>query len=72
MGLHAAQAHKAPSPTKETNTMNAPLPEHIRKALETVMLDDNPHRGLHHNDTVSGAAGRSGFGAERACEGGAL
>ena len=52
--------------------MNAPLPEHIRKALETVTLDDNPHRGLHHNDTVSGAAGRSGFGAERACEGGAL
>ena len=40
MGLHAAQAHKAPSPTKETNTMNAPLPEHIRKELETVPLED--------------------------------
>src|SRR4051794_10689108 len=24
----------------ETTTMNAPLPEHIRKALETVTLDD--------------------------------
>ena len=52
--------------------MNAPLPEHIRKALEIVTLDDKYTLGLHHNDTVSGAAGRSGFGAERACEGGAL
>ena len=52
--------------------MNAPLPEHIRKALETVTLDDNPQRGLRHTYAASGAAGRSGFGAERACEGGAL
>ncbi|MDD2713700.1 MAG: hypothetical protein PHU77_12350 [Simplicispira sp.] len=52
--------------------MNAPLPESILKALETVTLDDNPQRGLHYNDTANGAAGRSGFGAERACEGGAL
>ncbi len=51
--------------------MNAPLPEHIRKALETVALDDSPLGGLQHNDTASGAAGRSGFGAERACKGAA-
>jgi len=39
MGLHAAQAQKAPVHEGD-NTMNAPLPEHIRKALETVTLDD--------------------------------
>ncbi|MBO9678810.1 MAG: hypothetical protein J7556_11265 [Acidovorax sp.] len=50
--------------------MNAPLPEHIRKALETVTLDDNPQRGLHHKDVAGGIAARSVFGAERACEGG--
>ena len=52
--------------------MNAPLPEHIRRALETVTLDDKPRSGLHHNDTVDGAAGHSGFGVERLCAGGAL
>ena len=52
--------------------MNAPLPEHIRKALETVSLDDNPQRGLRHNYAASGEAGRSVFGVECACEGGAL
>ena len=52
--------------------MNAPLPEHIRKALETVTLEDNPQRGLLYNYAANGAAGRSGFGAERACEGAAL
>ncbi|MGD9775115.1 hypothetical protein [Diaphorobacter sp.] len=51
--------------------MNAPLPESIRRALETVTLDDNPHSGLRHNYAANGAAGRSGFGDERACEGGA-
>ncbi|HRN76637.1 hypothetical protein [Ottowia sp.] len=51
--------------------MNAPLPEHIRKALETVTLDDNPRRGLHRRyKCADGAAGRSGFGVEHACEGG--
>lgn len=50
--------------------MNAPLPEHIRKALETVTLDDNSHRGLHRRyKYAGGAAERSGFGVERVCEG---
>jgi hypothetical protein len=52
--------------------MNAPLPDSIRKALETVTLDDNPQRGLRHNYAANGAAGRRGFGVERACEGDAL
>jgi len=54
--------------------MNAPLPEHIRKALETVTLDDNPLGGLsrRHKDAAIGKAERSGFGVEHACEGGAL
>lgn len=52
--------------------MNAPLPEHIRKALETVSLEDSPHCGLQHNYAASGAAGRSGFGVARACKGAAL
>ena len=52
--------------------MNAPLPDSIRKALETVTLEDNPHRGLRHNYAANGAAGRRGFGVERACEGDAL
>jgi hypothetical protein len=52
--------------------MNAPLPESIRKALETVSLDDNPHRGLRYTYTASGAAGRGVFVVERACEGGVL
>lgn len=52
--------------------MNAPLPESIRKALETVTLDDNSHRGLRYKCTASGAAARGGFGVARACEGGVL
>jgi hypothetical protein len=52
--------------------VNAPLPEHIRRAIETVSLDDNPHRGLRHKYAANGAAGRGGFGVERACEGGVL
>jgi len=52
--------------------MNAPLPEHIRQALEAVTLEDNPQRGLQHNDAANGAAGRSGLGVERMGEGGAL
>ncbi|SFD90159.1 hypothetical protein [Paracidovorax konjaci] len=50
--------------------MNAPLPEHIRRALETVTLDDNPQRGLQHNYVAGGNAARCGFGVERVCEGG--
>ena len=45
--------------------MNAPLPDSIRKALETVTLDDNPQRGLRHNYAANGAAGRRGFGVDR-------
>ncbi|MES2414271.1 MAG: hypothetical protein V4614_10750 [Pseudomonadota bacterium] len=45
--------------------MNAPLPEHIRKALETVTLDENPQRGFRRRhkypDSVAGSAG---FGVE--------
>ncbi|MDB5893299.1 MAG: hypothetical protein JWQ88_830 [Rhodoferax sp.] len=46
--------------------MNAPLPEHIRKALETVTLDDNPQCGLRrrHKYRAVGEAGRAGFGVE--------
>src|SRR6187402_416476 len=36
---HALQATPT-RPSLETDTMNAPLPEHIRRALETVTLDD--------------------------------
>ncbi len=50
--------------------MNAPLPEHIRKALETVTLDDNPRSGLRRRHTYAGgAAERRGFVGERLREG---
>ncbi|WP_431510768.1 hypothetical protein [Variovorax sp. DAIF25] len=51
--------------------MNAPLPEHIRRALETVTLDDNPQRGLRrrHKYGADGVGGRTGFGGEHVCEG---
>jgi hypothetical protein len=57
--------------TTETTDMNAPLPEHIRRALETVTLDDNPQRGLRrrHKYGADGVAGRTGFGGEHVCEG---
>jgi indolepyruvate ferredoxin oxidoreductase len=38
-GADPSQAHEA-MPLQGDSTMNAPLPEHIRKALETVTLDD--------------------------------
>jgi hypothetical protein len=46
--------------------MNAPLPESIRKALETVTLDDNPRSGFRrsHKYSVAGAAGQGVFGVE--------
>jgi hypothetical protein len=47
--------------------MNAPLPEHIRKALETVTLDENPQRGFRRRHKYAGgAAGCAGFGVESA------
>lgn len=49
--------------------MNAPLPDHIRCALETVTLDDNPPRGLQHTYRAGDDAARGGFGVEPACEG---
>ena len=52
--------------------MNAPLPESVRRALETVSLEDNLRSRLQHNDTAGGAAGRRGFGFELAGEGGAV
>ena len=52
------------------NTMNASLPESIRKALETVSLDDNPQGGLLHKYAVGGFAAHSGFGVELVCQGG--
>ena len=47
--------------------MNAPLPEHIRKALESVSLDDNPRSGLRrsHKYAVGCAAAHRAFGVER-------
>lgn len=45
--------------------MNAPLPEHIRKALETVTLGENPQSGFRRRHKYSGgAAGCAGFGVE--------
>ena len=51
--------------------MNAQLPEHIRKALETVTLDENQHRWFRRRHTYDvGGAGMAVFGVER-FEGGA-
>ncbi|MES2400815.1 MAG: hypothetical protein V4573_12575 [Pseudomonadota bacterium] len=44
--------------------MNAPLPEHIRKALETVTLDENPQRGFRRRHKYSGGAADCVFGVE--------
>ena len=48
--------------------MNAPLPEAVRKALESVTLDDPPHGGWRrsHMGAAVGAAGGGGLGVERA------
>ena len=47
--------------------MNAPLPDHIRKALETVTLDDKPQSGLRrrHKYTADGTPVRAVFGVEQ-------
>lgn len=50
--------------------MNAPLPEHIRKALETVTLDENPQSGFRpKHKYAGGAAGCAVFGVEPAIRG---
>ena len=50
--------------------MNAPLPEHIRKALETVTLDDNSLCELSRRHKYSGGeADRAVFGGQRRREG---
>ena len=42
--------------------MNAPLPEHIRRALETVTLDENPQSGFRRRHKYTGGeAGSSVF-----------
>jgi hypothetical protein len=50
--------------------MNAPLSESMRKALESVTLDDNPRSGWRrsHKYCRDGAAGPAGFGVERSCQ----
>ena len=40
--------------------MNAPLPEHIRRALETVTLEENPQGGFRQRHTYTG--GEAGCG----------
>jgi hypothetical protein len=40
--------------------MNAPLPEHIRRALETVTLDENPQSGFRRRHKY--ADGEAGCG----------
>ncbi|MGE8493350.1 MULTISPECIES: hypothetical protein [unclassified Comamonas] len=50
--------------------MNASLPESVRKALETVTLDDNLQRRLQHKYAAGGAAARGEFGVEPVCQGG--
>lgn len=47
--------------------MNAPLPESIRKAMESASLDDKPRSGFRrsHKYAAHRAAGRAIFGVER-------
>jgi len=46
--------------------MNAPLPESIRKALESASLDDKPRSGLRrsHKYSLGGATAQIGLGVE--------
>jgi hypothetical protein len=46
--------------------MNAPLPDSIRKALESASLDDKPPSGLRQRNKYSagGVAARTEFGVE--------
>ncbi len=50
--------------------MNASLPESVRKALETVTLEDNLQRRLQHKYAAGGAAARGVFGDELVGQGG--
>ncbi|MDO9401238.1 MAG: hypothetical protein Q7T46_07300 [Polaromonas sp.] len=50
--------------------MNAPLPEHIRKALETITLDENPLCGFRRRHKYPGGeADGAAFGVEPASQG---
>ena len=50
--------------------MNAPFPEHIRKALDTVTPDENPRGGFRRRHKYPvGAAGRAAFGVEPTARG---
>ena len=51
--------------------MNMPIPDHFRKALETVSLDESAPRALsrRHKYFEGGAAGFTGFGGQRAAMG---
>ncbi|WP_394680381.1 hypothetical protein [uncultured Comamonas sp.] len=50
--------------------MNASLPESVRKALETVTLEDNLQRRLQYKYAAGGAAARGVFGDELVGQGG--
>jgi len=51
--------------------MNAPLPESIRKALESMSLDDKPRSSLRrrHKHGRDSAAGPAAFGVAHARNG---
>jgi hypothetical protein len=40
--------------------MNAPLPEHIRRALETVTLEENPQSGFRRRHKYTDGEAGSG------------
>ncbi len=53
--------------------MNAPLPEHVRKMLDAVTLDENPQSGFRRRHKYSGSeADCCVFVAELGCLGVAL
>ena len=53
--------------------MNAPLPEHIRKALETVTLDEKRRSGFHRRYKYpDGEAGCAVFGVKLSRDGAKL
>ena len=64
----ATSGHRVLSPGDKT--MNASLPESVRKALETVTLEDNLQRRLQRKYAAGGAAARGVFGDELVCQGG--
>jgi len=50
--------------------MNAPLPEHILKALQTVSLDDKLQISLSRRHKSRAGAAGSGLGVELVAQGG--